>query len=170
MLPMMQRMSGATRAVTITAGVAGIAGVVLGATAGSASATPTPHADDVQNLQVIDQTPTVGVSRSHMMVTGAFVAPLRAASTGPDTTVVWLEPMPGNACATSLRDAKVAVSWKNTRTHAAHDATYTACRGGRPAVSPALHTGTGRIQLTVSVVGQGGNSFTLSPGTATIAR
>lgn len=170
MLTMMQNMSGATRAVTITAGAAGIAGVVLGATAGTAAAAPTSHADDVHALQVVDQTPIVGVSRSHMMVTGAFVAPVRAASAGPDTTVVWLEPMPGNACASSLRDAKVAVSWKNTRTHAADDATYTACRGGKPTVSPPLHTGTGRIQLTVSVVGQGGNSFTLSPGTATITR
>ncbi|WLP89613.1 MULTISPECIES: hypothetical protein [Gordonia] len=147
------------------------------------SGTPSPAAPDatvpgstaptqpaVRQLDVSNQTPTIGITRVGILPTGGFVAPLAAAATGTDTTVVWLEPMPGNACATSLRTAKVAVSWKNTSTHKADDATFPACTSGKPTISPALPTGAGTLSLTVTVLGDGGNTVTLSPGIVNVNR
>lgn len=136
-----------------------------------APTSPTPESlTTVRALDVTQQTPSVGISRSGAAITGAFVAPLAAAATGTDTTIVWLEPMPRNACATSLRDARVAVTWKNTSTGRTDDATFPACTAGAPTLSPALPTGSGTIEFTTSVLGKGGDTFTLAPGTATVAR
>ncbi|MGW0037693.1 hypothetical protein [Gordonia sp. NPDC003376] len=129
-----------------------------------------PSEPAVRQLDATNQTPTVGITRVGILPTGGFVAPLAAAATGTDTTVVWLEPMPQNACATSLRTAKVAVSWKNTSTHKADDATFPACTAGKPTISPALPTGAGTLSLTVTVLGDGGNTVTLSPGIVNLNR
>lgn len=169
MLPMLQMKFTHRRAAIgacLTLGACAIAPLA----AGTAAAAPQTTPQDVRTLDASQQTPTIGVSRTGAMPTGAFVAPLAAAATGTDSTVVWLEPMPKDACATSLSDAKVAVSWKNTSAHTSDDATFPACSAGKPALSPELKTGPGTLEFTVTVLGKGGDTFTLSPGTATIQR
>ncbi|MGC4935909.1 hypothetical protein ACLQ3C_19765 [Gordonia sp. DT30] len=153
----------------VAAGTLGAA-VLTAGTAAAAPQTTEPSAAAVRTLDIAQQTPTVGVSHSGALPTGGFVAPLAAAATGPDTTVFWLEPMPANACGTSLRDAKVSITWKNTSTHTTDDTTFPACADGKPALSPRLATGSGNLELTVTVLGSGGNTFTLTPGTATLTR
>ncbi|MGW5522511.1 hypothetical protein [Gordonia sp. NPDC003950] len=123
-----------------------------------------------KTLDASQQTPTVGLSRSGAMIAGGFVAPLAAAAVADDATVIWLEPMPKDACATTLSDAMVAVTWTNTSTHRTADTTFAACQDGKPALSPALETGSGTLKLTVTVLGKGGDTFTLTPGTATLHR
>ncbi|MEP9395615.1 hypothetical protein ABLE94_25630 [Gordonia sp. VNK1] len=145
--------------------------------AGVASAAPETTAPETtqttpaaKTLDATQQTPTVGLSRSGAMIAGGFVAPLAAAAVADDATVIWLEPMPKDACATTLSDAMVAVTWTNTSTHRTADITFAACRDGKPALSPALETGSGTLKLTVTVLGKGGDTFTLTPGTATLHR
>lgn len=148
----------------------------IGTTAGTATAAPpvtTPPQTTPITVRTLDatmQTPTIGVTRAGALPVGGFVAPLAAAAVGSDTTVVWLEPMPKDACTTTLSDAKVGVSWVNTSNKNSGDETFAACSGGKPTLSPPLTTGAGTLQFTVTVLGRGGNTFTLSPGTATITR
>lgn len=136
----------------------------------NASAAPTlPTTTDIAKLS-ITQTPNVGVAIKNNLPTGAFVAPLAAASSGADTTRVWVEPMPGNACLTSLSGARIGITWRNESSGRTGTSVFAACRGATPVVSPALPTGTGKISFTTSVVGRGGQTFTLSPGSGTIDR
>lgn len=148
--------------------------IVAPTAAGTASAAPetsTPvTTPDVRVLHASHQTPVVGVNRSGPLPTGAFAAPIAAAATGPDTTVIWLEPMPANACTTTLRDTRVGLTWVNDSTGRTDDATFDACSAGKPHLSPPLTTGSGTIRVTATVLGQDTRTFTLSPGTATITR
>ena len=138
------------------------------ATAGSAHAAPA--ADPQIPASSISQTPNAGIATSGDIPFAAFVAPIAAASPDPNTLRVWLEPMPGNACAAALRSAVVGFEWHNTATKKAGTTTFAACKEGKPALSPALQTGPGPISFTTSVVGRGGATFTLSPGSGTISR
>ena len=169
---MMKMTTNGVRRAALAAGVTlGSLGLAAPLAAGIASAAPerTPE-QTARTLDVSNQTPTVGITRSGIIPTGGFVAPLAAAATGSDTTVVWLEPMPKDACATSLKDARVAVTWTNTSTKETDDATFDACKAGKPQLSPTLTTGPGTLKFTVTVLGSGGNTLTLSPGTATVNR
>lgn len=133
-----------------------------------ASAAPTPQ-HDIQKL-TITQTPNVGIAVKDNLPVGAFVAPLAAASSGVDATRVWLEPMPGNACLTSLSGARIGITWRNESSGRNGTSVFPACRGATPVVSPSLQTGTGKISFTTSVVGRGGQTFTLRPGSGSIER
>lgn len=136
--------------------------------AGSAHAAPA--ADPQIPASSISQTPNAGIATSGDIPFAAFVAPIAAASPDPNTLRVWLEPMPGNACAAALRSAVVGFEWHNTATKKSGTTTFAACKEGKPALSPALQTGPGPISFTTSVVGRGGATFTLSPGSGTISR
>ncbi len=138
------------------------------ATAGSAHAAPA--ADPQIPASSISQTPNAGIATSGDVPFAAFVAPIAAASPDPDTLRVWLEPMPGNACTAALRSAVVGFEWHNTATKKSGTTTFPACKEGKPALSPSLRTGPGPISFTTSVVGRGGATFTLSPGSGTISR
>ena len=138
------------------------------AMAGSAHAAPA--ADPQIPASSISQTPNAGIATSGDIPFAAFVAPIAAASPDPNTLRVWLEPMPGNACAAALRSAVVGFEWHNTATKKSGTTTFAACKEGKPALSPALQTGPGPISFTTSVVGRGGATFTLSPGSGTISR
>ena len=70
----------------------------------------------------------------------------------------------------ALRSAVVGFEWHNTATKKSGTTTFPACKEGKPALSPALQTGPGPISFTTSVVGRGGATFTLSPGSGTISR
>ena len=138
------------------------------ATAGAAHAAPA--AAPQIPASSISQTPNAGIATSGDIPFAAFVAPIAAASPDPNTLRVWLEPMPGNACAAALRSAVVGFEWHNTATKKSGTTTFPACKEGKPALSPALQTGPGPISFTTSVVGRGGATFTLSPGSGTISR
>lgn len=171
MLPMMHMGIKKTRRTAVIAALAaGTVGLAAPLAAGSASAAPqtTPSPDKVHQLKFTNQTPSIGVKRSGAVPAGYFVAPLAAAAVGDNDTVVWLEPMPKDACKTTLSDAKIAVTWKNAGK--TDDATFAACKDGKPAASPLLETGKGTVSFTVTVLGHGGDTFTLSPGTATLTR
>lgn len=154
----------------VAIGTIGIAAPLAGVAGAAPDRSELSPQQKARALDLIDQTPTVGITRSGILPTGGFVAPLAAAATGEDTTVVWLEPMPKDACATSLKDARVAVTWKNTSTGKTDDTTFAACTAGKPTLSDALETGAGTLKFTVTVLGKGGDTLTLSPGTATANR
>ncbi|GAC47187.1 hypothetical protein GOACH_03_02050 [Gordonia aichiensis NBRC 108223] len=156
------------RALTAAAVAGGATASTLLTAGGAAHAAPAP--DPKIPAASISQTPNAGVATSGDIPFAAYVAPIAAASPDPDTLRVWLEPMPGDACSKALRAAVVGVEWRNTVTRKSGTATFPACKQGKPALSPPLRTGPGPISFTTSVVGRGGATFTLSPGSGTISR
>ncbi|GAA1479786.1 hypothetical protein GCM10009624_02260 [Gordonia sinesedis] len=150
-------------AVAALAGASAAAASVLAAPAGAAPA------DQVRTINV-SQTPAVGVNLANATPTGGFVAPLAAAATEPGVTRVWLEPIPGNACATGLRATRVGLTWKNTTTGRTGDEVFASCTAGKPTVSPALRTGSGRVEIVTTILGRGNQTFSVAPGNATIIR
>ena len=153
----------------LAAGAIGLASASTLLTTGGA-AHAAPAVDPQIPSSSISQTPNAGVATSGDIPFAAFVAPIAAASPDPDTLRVWLEPMPGNACTQALRTAVVGFEWHNRATKQSGTTTFPACTGGKPALSPPLRTGAGSISFTTSVVGQGGNTYTLSPGSGPISR
>ena len=149
--------------VAVLAGASAMAAAAVAAPAGAAPS------DQVRKLAV-EQTPVIGVNLDENAISGGFVAPLAAAAAGAGQTRVWLEPIPANACATGLRDTRVGVTWKNTTTRKTGDVVFASCTGGKPTVSPALNTGAGRVEIVTTVLGRGNQTFSLTPGQATIRR
>lgn len=141
--------------VALSAGLVG-AGLFGAGTASAAPEKPRPI--------LVTQTPNAGITVSGAGISGGFSAPLAASAVRPGVTRIALEPTPGNACATSLRDARVGVTWRNTTTHKTNDVVFPACAGGRPSAGAEITTGPGRITFTTTVLGKHGNTFTVVPG------
>ncbi|MFT4043412.1 MAG: hypothetical protein QM673_09650 [Gordonia sp. (in: high G+C Gram-positive bacteria)] len=131
-----------------------------------ASAAPTlPKA----GLSIV-QVPNAGVSLEHNVPKNSFTAPLAATATGPNTIRVWITPNPARSCRTTLADARIGITWRNNANGASGSNVFAACQDGGPALSPDLRVGRGPVSFTTTILGRGGETFTVSPGSGTIVR
>ncbi|MDL9937864.1 hypothetical protein QSJ18_14010 [Gordonia sp. ABSL1-1] len=140
---------------SLLAGTALAAGTIAGLTVGSAGAAP-------QGL-AIQQAPNIGITVSGSQVTGGFSALLQALPAADQATTVSLDTTK-KACATNLRDARVAISWRNPSAGKAGSKVFPACG------QATLATGPGRVSFTTTVLGKGDRTFTVTPGSGSFLR
>ena len=139
---------------------AGIAGALVAAPA---------HAAPAKNLAV-SQVPNAGLTVTSSGLHGGFTATLAATAVGTDATQLSVRSLPANACQTNLKDARVAVTYKNDRTGKTGNTVFPVCTAGKQSAGATVSTGTGRIGFTTSIISKNKSTFTVSPGRGNFVR
>ncbi|MYR08679.1 hypothetical protein GTV32_21255 [Gordonia sp. SID5947] len=133
-------------------------GMAMGAIAGSGAASAAPP----KALRV-DQVPNVGVTVDKNGLSGGFAANLAATATSADATRLRILPV-GDACARTLGQTRVAITWRNERTNRTDDVVFPTCTAGRPSSGAEIRAGHGRISFTTTIIGRADRAFTVTPG------
>ncbi|MBD0861024.1 hypothetical protein IA539_07325 [Gordonia sp. zg691] len=130
----------------------------------------TAYAAPAERALSVEQIPNAGITVGSDGVTGGFAAMVLATATEPGVTRFTLNTDPTQACSTNLSDAKVGITWQNKTTGLSGDEVFAACTDGRASDGVAVATGTGSIEFTTTILGQGDKTFTVVPGNGTFTR
>uniref|UniRef100_UPI003D8F2082 hypothetical protein n=1 Tax=Gordonia sp. B7-2 TaxID=3420932 RepID=UPI003D8F2082 len=116
------------------------------------------------------QVPNAGITVSDRGITDVFAVSLGVALAPQGATRIAAVPRADNACRTNLKDARMAVTWRNTRTGKMGDEVFPVCAGPRSMPGATIKTGLGRISFTTTILGKRTQTFTIIPGSGSFTR